>query len=234
MRWFKKGVAWINGHCLGRYWNIGPTQTMYIPGVWLNKGKNEVVILDMHRPVAARLQGLDKPILDSLTAIEAISSNHRKPGQKFGNNLNSLLYTGIMENTAKWQTFRFPLKSGRYVALEAMNNFMGDQFTSLAELELLDENGEQIPRNLWKVAYTDSEELKGEDGKSENVFDLQYTSIWHTQWKDNATKHPHQIVIDLGRKTAVSGIKMLPRQDMETGRIKDFKVYLAKEPFNGL
>lgn len=234
MRWFKKGVAWINGHCLGRYWNIGPTQTMYVPGVWLNKGKNEVVILDMHRPVAARLQGLDKPILDSLTAIEAISSNHRKPGQKFGNNLNSLLYTGVMENTAKWQTFRFPLKSGRYVALEAMNNFMGDQFTSLAELELLDENGGQLPRNLWKVAYADSEELKGEDGKSENVFDLQYTSIWHTQWKDNATKHPHQIVIDLGRKTAISGIKMLPRQDMETGRIKDFKVYLANELFNGL
>ncbi|WP_413666678.1 beta-galactosidase [Mucilaginibacter sp. Mucisp86] len=234
MRWFKKGVAWINGHCLGRYWNIGPTQTMYVPGVWLNKGKNEVIILDMHRPITARLQGLDKPILDSLTAIEAISSNHRKPGQKFGNNVNSLLYTGVMKNTAQWQTFRFPLKSGRYVALEAMNNFMGDQFTSLAELELLDENGEQLPRNLWKVAYADSEELKGEDGKSENVFDLQYTSIWHTQWKDNATKHPHQIVIDLGCKTAISGIKILPRQDMETGRIKDFKVYLANELFNGL
>jgi beta-galactosidase len=234
MRRFKKGVAWINGHCLGRYWHIGPTQTMYVPGVWLNKGKNEIVILDMHRPFAARLQGLDKPILDSLTAIEAISSNHRKAGQKFGNNLNSLLYTGTMENTAKWQMFRFPLKSGRYIALEAMNNFMGDQFTALAELELLDENGEQLPRNLWKVAYADSEELKGEDGKSENVFDLQYTSIWHTQWKDNATKHPHQIVIDLGRKTAISGIKMLSRQDMETGRIKDFKVYLANEPFNGL
>jgi beta-galactosidase len=234
MRWFKKGVAWINGHCLGRYWNIGPTQTMYVPGVWLNKGKNEVVILDMHRPFAARLQGLDKPILDSLTAIEAISSNHRKAGQKFGNNLNSLLYTGIMENTAKWQTFTFPLKSGRYVALEAMNNFMGDQFTALAELELLDENGKQIPRSLWKVVYADSEELKGEDGKSENVFDLQYTSIWHSQWKDNATKHPHQIVIDLGSKTTISGIKMLPRQDMETGRIKDFKVYLANKLFNGL
>ena len=32
---------------------------------------------------------------------------------------------------------------------------------------------------------------------------------------------------DLGSKTTISGIKMLPRQDMETGRIKDFKLYLA-------
>ncbi|WP_439698305.1 beta-galactosidase [Mucilaginibacter sp. AW1-7] len=234
MRWFKKGVTWINGHCLGRYWNIGPTQTMYVPGVWLNNGKNEVVVLDMHQPSAARLQGLDKPILDSLTEIKAVSSNHRKAGQQFGNNLNSLLYSGVMENSTKWQTFTFPIKSGRYIALEALNNFVGDQFTSLAELELLDENGNQIPRGLWKVIYADSEELKGEDGKSENVFDLQYTSIWHTQWKDNATKHPHQVVIDLGGKTTISGIKMLPRQDMETGRIKDFKLYLADKLFNGL
>lgn len=234
MRSFKKGVVWINGHCLGRYWNIGPTQTMYVPGVWLNKGANKVVVLDMHRPLVTRLQGLDKPILDSLTEIKTISSNHHKVGQQFGNNLNSLLYTGAMENTAKWQTFTFPLKSGRYVALEALNNFIGDQFTALAELELLDENGKQVSRNLWKVVYADSEELKGEDGKSENVFDLQFTSIWHSQWKDNATKHPHQIVIDLGSKTTISGIKMLPRQDIETGRIKDFRVYLANKLFNGL
>jgi len=234
MHWFKKGVVWINGHCLGRYWNIGPTQTMYVPGAWLNTGKNDVVVLDMHCPQAARLQGLDKPILDSLTEIKAISSNHHKAGQQFGNNLNSLVYTGVMENTAKWQIFTFPVKSSRYLAFEALSNFMGDQFTSLAELELLDGNGKQIPRNLWKVVYADSEELKGEDGKSENLFDLQYISIWHSQWKDNEAKLPHQVVIDLGRKTMVSGIKLLPRQDMETGRVKDFKIYLSDKFFKGL
>ncbi len=31
MRTWGKGVAWINGHALGRFWNIGPTQTMYVP-----------------------------------------------------------------------------------------------------------------------------------------------------------------------------------------------------------
>lgn len=234
MRWFKKGVIWINGHCLGRYWNIGPTQTMYVPGVWLNSGKNEVVVLDLHRPVAARLQGLEKPILDSLTEVKAISSNHRKAGQQFGNNSDQLIYSGTMQNSASWQTFNFPLKNGRYIALEALNNFADDAYTALAELEVLDGNGQQIPRNLWKVVYVDSEELKSQDGKSENVFDLQYTSIWHSQWKDNSPKHPHQVVIDLGAQTAITGIKVLPRQDMETGRIKDFRLYLSGKIFNGL
>ncbi|MDQ0639978.1 hypothetical protein QF042_003543 [Pedobacter sp. W3I1] len=139
-----------------------------------------------------------------------------------------------MQNSASWQIFNFPLKTGRYIALEALNNFAEDTFTSLAELELLDENGRQIPRNLWKVVYADSEELKSQDGKSENVFDLQYTSIWHSQWKEHSPKHPHQVVIDLGAQTRVSGIKVLPRQDMETGRIKDFRLYLAGKLFNGL
>ncbi|QNK61726.1 beta-galactosidase [Pedobacter sp. PAMC26386] len=234
MRQFKKGVVWINGHCMGRYWNIGPTQTMYVPGVWLNARKNEVVVLDLHRPLTLRLQGLEKPILDSLTQVKTISSNHHKAGQQFGDNSSNLVYSGTMENSTKWQNFTFPLKSGRYIALEALNSFADDPFTSLAELELLDEKGKQIPRNSWKVVYVDSEELKSEDGKSENVFDLQYTSIWHSQWKDNSPKHPHQIVIDLGAQTSISGIKILPRQDMETGRIKDFRFYLAAKPFKGL
>jgi beta-galactosidase len=207
---------------------------MYVPGVWLNAEKNEVVVLDLHRPVAARLQGLEKPILDSLTDVKAISSNHRKATQQFGNNANHLIYSGTMQNSASWQIFNFPVKTGRYIALEALNNFAEDAFTSIAELEFLDENGKQVPRNLWKVVYVDSEELKGQDGKSENVFDLQYTSIWHSQWKDHSPKHPHQIVIDLGAQTSISGIKVLPRQDMETGRIKDFRLYLAEKLFNGL
>jgi len=36
---WNKGLVWVNGICLGRYWNIGPTQTMLLPGSWLKKGK---------------------------------------------------------------------------------------------------------------------------------------------------------------------------------------------------
>lgn len=66
MRSWGKGVVWVNGHCLGRFWNIGPTQTMYVPGPWLKHGKNEIVVLDLmgiHKPVIA---GLNHPVLNEL------------------------------------------------------------------------------------------------------------------------------------------------------------------------
>jgi hypothetical protein len=40
-----KGVVFVNGHNLGRYWNVGPQETLYLPGVWLDKGINKVGIL---------------------------------------------------------------------------------------------------------------------------------------------------------------------------------------------
>jgi beta-galactosidase len=60
------GVMWVNGRCLGRYWNIGPQQTLFCPGAWLKPGANEVVILeclDIHRP---EIVGLPQPILAEL------------------------------------------------------------------------------------------------------------------------------------------------------------------------
>lgn len=44
---YSKGVVFINGRNLGRYWNIGPQQKLYCPASWLNKGKNEVVVFDL-------------------------------------------------------------------------------------------------------------------------------------------------------------------------------------------
>jgi beta-galactosidase len=60
-----KGVVWINGHNLGRYWNIGPQQTLYVPVEWLKKGKNDVVVLELFKPTD-HLSSLDKPILNML------------------------------------------------------------------------------------------------------------------------------------------------------------------------
>jgi beta-galactosidase len=66
MRPWGKGVAWINGHCLGRFWDIGPTQTMYVPGPWLKRGKNKVIILDLLGPETPVVAALDHPILNKL------------------------------------------------------------------------------------------------------------------------------------------------------------------------
>jgi hypothetical protein len=44
---WKKGVVWVNGHNLGRYWSIGPQQRLYCPAPWLRKGENTVIVLDL-------------------------------------------------------------------------------------------------------------------------------------------------------------------------------------------
>lgn len=60
-----KGIVFINGHHLGRYWNAGPQQTLYVPGCWLTKGKNEVVIFEQQNDVAQTvLKTVEKPVLD--------------------------------------------------------------------------------------------------------------------------------------------------------------------------
>ncbi|MDX9946796.1 MAG: beta-galactosidase [Bacteroidales bacterium] len=44
---FQKGIIWINGHNLGRYWNIGPQKRFYCPASFLRKGNNEMIVLDL-------------------------------------------------------------------------------------------------------------------------------------------------------------------------------------------
>ncbi|OWF49561.1 beta-galactosidase-1-like protein 2 [Mizuhopecten yessoensis] len=43
-----KGFVLINGFNLGRYWNVGPLMTLYVPGTLLKEGQNEILIFDQH------------------------------------------------------------------------------------------------------------------------------------------------------------------------------------------
>jgi beta-galactosidase len=73
-----KGVIWVNGHNLGRFWFIGPQQTLYLPGAWIKKGRNEVIVFDlMAHSDAPRIAGLPHPILNKLNepAVRPASTN---------------------------------------------------------------------------------------------------------------------------------------------------------------
>lgn len=61
-----KGCIWVNGHHLGRYWSIGPQQTIYVPAEWLKKGKNEVIVLELLKTDQRVLKSVSKSILDKL------------------------------------------------------------------------------------------------------------------------------------------------------------------------
>jgi beta-galactosidase len=67
MRGWGKGIVFVNGHHLGRYWKVGPQQTLYLPGCWLAKGKNDVVVLEQQNDVLHKeLKTTDKPILEEV------------------------------------------------------------------------------------------------------------------------------------------------------------------------
>ena len=66
MRQWGKGSVWLNGHNLGRYWAIGPQQTLYVPAEWLRKGANTITVLELLKPQQTTLATLDHPILSEL------------------------------------------------------------------------------------------------------------------------------------------------------------------------
>ena len=62
-----KGIVFVNGHNLGRYWNIGPQQTLYVPGVWLKKGKNEIRVFEqLNHNTIKRIRAVSEPVLKKL------------------------------------------------------------------------------------------------------------------------------------------------------------------------
>jgi beta-galactosidase len=56
-----KGVIWVNGHLLGRFWKIGPMGSLYLPGAWLHTGSNDVVVMDLDGGPAPILSADDHP-----------------------------------------------------------------------------------------------------------------------------------------------------------------------------
>ena len=66
MRGFGKGFVFVNGHNLGKYWEIGPQQTLYIPASWLINGVNEIVVFDELRGEHVTISALDHPILNDV------------------------------------------------------------------------------------------------------------------------------------------------------------------------
>lgn len=62
MRGWNKGNVWVNGHHLGRFWNVGPQQTLFVPASWLRKGHNDIVVLEMQSGGSHTIAGLKDPV----------------------------------------------------------------------------------------------------------------------------------------------------------------------------
>lgn len=58
------GGVWLNGHAIGRYWDIGPGSTLYLPGAWMKKGKNRLIIFETDKLIKPYIDILDHPELN--------------------------------------------------------------------------------------------------------------------------------------------------------------------------
>ena len=62
-----KGIIFVNGKNIGRYWNVGPQQTLYLPGVWLKKGENSIVIFEQQNDIVHQtLSAVKVPVIHKL------------------------------------------------------------------------------------------------------------------------------------------------------------------------
>lgn len=219
---FGKGQVWVNGHAIGRYWAIGPQQTLYVPGCWLNKGKNEVVVLDIIGPKGkATAYCRNSPELDKLNLERGARHDNPDNRPDLGAGI-SPVHSGQFDAGNGWQkaTFAAPAK-GRYVAIECLSAHTGDE-AAVAEIYLLGSDGRRLSREQWSVKYADSENERG-NNTGDKAFDLQESTYWQTARK---ARFPHLLVIDLGAQQTVTGIEYLPRAEQGApGSVKEYRVF---------
>ncbi len=225
-----KGQVWVNGHAMGRIWSIGPQQTLYVPGCWLKKGKNEVIVLDIVGPKEPVVWGQVLPELNKLQLEK--SNKHNNIGDK--PDLNSATPVSVSGGSAAgigafkpgngWQSITFNnTAKGRYLAIECLSTQKDDDRVAIAEIYVQGQDGKRLSRESWKTKYANSEDEAG-NHLGDKVFDLQESTYWQTE---KGTSTPHLLIIDLGSEQTIKALEYLPRAEQGApGSVKEFKVYL--------
>jgi len=217
-----KGQVYVNGHAMGRIWSIGPQQTLYVPGCWLKKGKNEVIVLDVVGPKETVVWGQDKPELDKLQLEK--SNKHNNIGDKPDLNSDTPAATGAFAAGNGWQKVNFAKQAkGRLLCIECLSAQDGKEVSAIAEIYALDARGKRLSREPWTTKYADSENENG-NHTGDKVYDLQESTYWQTS---KGANFPHLLVIDLGAEQTVSGIEYLPRAEQGApGSVKNYRIYV--------
>ena len=217
-----KGQVWVNGHAMGRIWSIGPQQTLYVPGCWLKKGKNEIIVLDIVGPKEAVVWGQAEPELNKLQLEK--SNKHNNIGDKPDLNSATPVATGNFKAGNGWQTINFNApQKGRYLAIECVSTQKANDKVAIAEIYVQGADGKRLSREPWKTKYANSED-EGGNHLGDKVFDLQESTYWQTE---KGAAAPHLLVIDLGSVQTIKAFEYLPRAEQGApGSVKDFRIFL--------
>lgn len=230
-----KGMVWVNGINLGRFWDIGPQYTLYMPGCWMKKGVNEVIVMDIEPTGHTSITGVTETIFG--LKVDKNLSYNRQPGETLDLSKATAIAQGEFQNgdDAQFVDFGKTIKA-RYVCIEALSSQTNDNHATIAEVHLIDAKDNWLDRDGWQVIYADSEEIIAEPTSASNIMDNQPVTFWHTQYQgENANKkHPHQVVIDLGKVQEFKSLRYLPRNGANPGKIKGYKIYASPKRFDGL
>ena len=222
-----KGLVYVNGHGLGRIWEIGPQQTLYMPGCWLNEGENEILIFDILGPHEISSCGMAIPVIDKLQFNT--QKKHRNPEENLELGSLTPVFGGAFPEGNGWkrQTFVKPVK-GQFLTIEVLNTASELDFASIAEFYALNENGRRISRETWTILYADSEDTSTGNNSADKIFDLQESTYWKSE---DGAEFPQRIVIDMGHEETVTGIEYLPRMENGApGSIKEYRIYVTPDP----
>lgn len=221
MSGWTKGIVWVNGHNLGRFWSIGPQQTLFVPGCWLRNGRNDILVLDFFGPRKdSRVAFLDHPILDVLN-LETDFNRKDRWTREFVGGREVASGSFPPDDAAQVVMFKEPVR-GSFFTLEATRTYDPKNLASIAEFDFLDKDGNPITSLDLTVSGVDSEEEIREDGVGENAIDGQVEAFWLT----SSRTLPHWIEFFSSEKVEIHGFRYTPRQNKSTGRIRDWKFYV--------
>lgn len=121
----------------------------------------------------------------------------------------------------------------RYVRLVAQSEVSGNPWTSIAELNVVGQNGVNLSRTGWSVTV-DSEETVAANNPGANAIDGNNNTFWHTNYSNSPDDPvPHELVIDMQSAQTITGFKQLPRQDGGVnGRISNYSFYGSHDGVN--
>ena len=80
----------------------------------------------------------------------------------------------------------------------------------------------------YKAAGASSDEASEREG-ADNAFDGDISTIWHTQWKKRSPGYPHFVVGDYGKTLELKGVIAVPRQGMDNGRVRSYRLELSDD-----
>lgn len=255
MESFGKGQVYVNGHAVGRFWSIGPQQTLYVPGCWLNKGLNEVIVLDVVGPSLAAyvpsaikaMKSRIKPFYrknqpddgsrslhpclfaQNMPELDKLnvekSRTHNNPGDKPDLNSASPIAEGQFASGNGWQTVRF--------ASPKKGRYIALQALSTqagdANVAVAEIYVTDVKGNrLSREPWTIKYADSEEIHRGNNTADKTFDLQESTYWRTaKGSDLPHLMVIDLGSEQTVTGLEYLPRaEEGAPGSIKDYKIFV--------